>query len=68
MTRLQSSIISICPVLNLNLHSSQKFQNELVFQFRSDQQVEPLFAMLRKYELDASIDIVENWKFLFISF
>ena len=66
MTRLQHSIISICPVLNIQLHGSEILPSELVFQFRADQKIEPLYTMLRKYELDASIDIVENWQFLFI--
>ncbi len=68
MTRLQNSIISICPVLNLQLHGTEKLPNELVFQFKSDQIIEPLYTMLRKYELNASIDIVDNWQFLFIAF
>lgn len=69
MERLRHSIASICPHLQIKMYDAKIISDtELVFEFHASEQIEPLYEMLRKYGVNAQIDIVENWKFLFIVF
>lgn len=67
MERLRNAIASLCPHLQIQIQNSEVLNpEEVVFHFNKSEKIEPLFEMLKKYDVHVEIDIVENHKFLFI--
>lgn len=68
MERFKNAVIRICPILQISLFAAEILQqDEIVFQFKRSENVEPLLEMFKKYGINAQMDIVDNWKFLFIN-
>jgi hypothetical protein len=69
MEKLRSAITSICPHLQIKLSDAKILsEDEIVFLFHASENIEPLFDMLKKYNIDTELDSVEDQKFLFIFF
>lgn len=69
MEKLRNAITKLCPHLQIKIQDSVVIkEDELVFHFSKSETIEPLYEMLKKYNVHAEIDIVENQKFLFIYF
>lgn len=69
MERLRNAIARLCPHLQIKIQNSEILNNEeLVFHFSTTEMIEPLYEMLKKYNMHVEIDIVENHKFMFIFF
>ena len=69
MERLRNAIASLCPHLQVKIQNCEILNNEeIVFHFSKSETIEPLYEMLKKYNMHVEIDIVENHKFMFIFF
>lgn len=67
MEKMRLAIATLCPHLQIKMSDAKIIsESELVFLFHKSEEIEPLFQMLRLYQIDAQIDVLDDMKFLFI--